>query len=222
LQRVISGWPRLPAALDQYRIALRAVGHRSRSIDVFGTALAIADIIQNDEPVDSDSAAELAAQLELAGLPEGDDSLSDQEAWLRFLLSSLIPLDGPGPKNPVAEWLRQAVVNDAFDEARNEADRILGNHGIKVLRPKGSAGRPTHFAVANRHASLDRLHLSTHWAGRSGALGVFVQAARDLPGAHVTTQRFGAVLDKGTAIPLELTNLDQTAPRAALPLEVET
>lgn len=221
LQRVIAGWPRLPAAITQYGIALRAVGHRNRSVDVFGTALAIADIIQNDEPVDTDSAAELAAQLVLTGLPEGDDNLSDQEAWLQFLLSTSIPLDGPGPKNPVAEWLRQGIVNDAFDEARSEADRILGNHGIKILRPKGSTDRPTHFAIANRNAGLDRLHLNTHWAGRSGALGVFVQAARDLPGSHVTTQRFGAVLDKGTAIPLELANLDQAAPRTALPLEVE-
>src|SRR5262249_16400665 len=82
LQRVTAGWPGLPAALEQYRIALRAVGHKSRTIDVFGTALAVADIILNDEPVDTDSAAELASQLELASLAEVDDNLNDQEAWL--------------------------------------------------------------------------------------------------------------------------------------------
>jgi hypothetical protein len=224
LQRTISGWSRLPAALEQYRIALRAVGHGSRSIDVFGTALAVADVILNDEPVDSDSAAELAAQLDLANLPEAEDNLSDQEAWLRFLLSTLIPLDGPGSKNSVAEWLRQGVVNDAFDEARREADRVLGNHGIKILRPRGSS-RPTEFAIANRHAVLDRLHASTHWAGRSGALGVYVQAARDLPGAHVTTQYFAGVVDKGTAIPLALAGLDEATiaarPAALFAVEAE-
>jgi len=224
LQRVINGWPRLVAALEQYRIALRAVGHKSRTIDVFGTALAVADIIQNDEPVDSDTAAELARQLELSGLAEAEDNLTDQESWLRFLLSSLIPIDGAGSKNTVAEWLRRAVVNDAFDEERREADRILGNHGIKIVRPKGS-DRPTFFAVANHHAGLDRLHLGTHWAGRSGAVGVWVQAARDLPDAIADQQRFAGPPDRCTAIPLSLAGIDPAvlAPRSALlPEEVET
>lgn len=207
LRRVVDGWGRFPAVFEQYAIALRGVGHRSRAIDVFGTALAIADIIENDDPVDSDTAAELAAQLDIATLAEADDNLSDQEAWLRFLLTTVIPLDGTGPKNTVAEWLRDAIVNDAFDAERKEADRILGNYGIKIVRPKGS-NRPTHFAIANRHAGLERLHANTHWAGRSGAIGVFVQAARDLPGTEVTTQRFAGLLDKGTAIPLELAGID--------------
>jgi hypothetical protein len=216
LRRVIDGWARLPATLEQYRIALRAVGHKNRTIDVFGTALALADIILSDEPVDSDSAAELAAQLDIANLPEAEDNLSDQEAWLRHLLSSVIPLDGAGVKNTVAEWLRQAVVNDAFDDARSEADRILGNHGIKIVRPKG--GRPSHFAVANRGAMLERLHAPTHWAGRSGSVGVWAQAARDLPGAFADQQRFAGPPERCTAIPLTLAGIDPgtVAARAAL------
>jgi hypothetical protein len=224
LRRVVDGWPRLPAVLEQYSIALRAVGHRSRAVDVFGTALAIADLILSAEPLDSDSAGELAAQLDATSLSEADDNLSDQEAWLRFLRSSQIPIDGPPPRNTVFEWLRQAVVNNAFDEARDTADRILGNYGLKIIRSRGAL-RPTHFAVANRNAGLERLHATTHWAGRSGALGVFVQAARDLPGANVTLQRFGGMPpESGTAIPLALVGLDPEsapAPRVALPLETE-
>lgn len=223
LRRVIDGWPRLPAALEQYKVALRAVGHRNRGADLYGVVLAIADIILHDEMTDSDSAAELASLLDVTTLPEAEDSLSDQEAWLRHLLSSLLPIDGAGTKNTVAEWLRQAVENDAFDQARTDADRVLGNHGIMVIRPKG--GRPTHFAIANRHAGLDRLHQNTHWAGRSGAFGVWVQAARDLPGAVAEQQRFAGIKDRCTAIPLELVGLDPAAggPRSALlPEEAET
>jgi hypothetical protein len=220
LRRLVDGWERLPAVLNQYSIALRGVGRRSRAIDVFGTALAIADLILSDEVPDSDSAAELASQLDATSLSEADDNLSDQEAWLRFLRSSQIPIDGPPPRNTVFEWLRQAVVNDAFDGARDTADRILGNYGLKIVRPKGSL-RPTHFAVANRNAGLERLHAGTHWAGRSGALGVFVQAARDLPDAKVTIQRFGGMPpESGTAIPLALIGLDPDSvpARTALPL----
>lgn len=46
LRRAIDGWPRLPEALEQYRIALKAVGHEGRSVEVFGTVLAAADIVE--------------------------------------------------------------------------------------------------------------------------------------------------------------------------------
>jgi hypothetical protein len=224
LRRLIDQWPRLLAVLEQYRIALAAVGHKNRTADVFGTALACADIILNDDAVDSDSAAELAAQLDIDILPEAEDSASDQQAWLIWLLSSLLPIDGSGGKNTVAEWLRQAVVNDAFDQARTEADRVLGNHGVKVIRPRNGE-RPQYFAVANRHAGLERLHAGTHWAARSGSIGVWAQATRDLPGAQVTTQRFAGPTEKGTAIPLELAMLETDpaagAPGRALPLDAE-
>ncbi|HTY54403.1 MAG TPA: hypothetical protein VMB26_04355 [Candidatus Binataceae bacterium] len=60
-KRSIDGWPRFADALEQYRIALKAVGREGRTIDVFGSALAAADVGLSDEPVDSDSAAQLAA-----------------------------------------------------------------------------------------------------------------------------------------------------------------
>lgn len=222
LRRLVDGWPRFAGAIEQYRAALAAVGHRGRTADVFGHVLAAADVILSDHDVDTDSAAELAAQLDIESLPEAEDNLSDQEAWLRHLMSSLIPFDGPGTKSTVSEWLRRAVVNDPFDAERSEADRILANHGIKILRSEGGQRlrKPERFAVANRHAGLVRLHAGTHWAGRSGAIGGWVQAARDLPGAGVTTQRFAGLLDKGTSLPLELVlSLEAETASQSLPLE---
>lgn len=203
LRRMIDGWGRFPQALEAYRAALEAVGHKGRGVDVFGTALACADLLLHDHDVDADSAQELAAQLDHASLPEAEDDLSDQQRWLQRLLSCVIPLEGVGGRNTVAEWLRQAKDLSQMHAVTDDADRVLGMYGIKIMRPK-NGGRPTQFAIANSHAGLDKLHQGTHWAGRSGAQGVWVQAARDLPGATVTTQRFAGPPDKGTALPLEL------------------
>lgn len=212
LRRAIDGWPRLPTALEQYRIGLKAVGHEGRSSEVFGIALAAADVVLSDDLVDSDSAAELAAQLDFATLLEAEDDLSDEQSWLGRLLTSVIPLDGTGPRNTVAAWLRRAVEPHGGSELfspqeaehfrqidRQEADRVLGQYGIKVIRPK-AGGAPTEFAVANHGAGLERLHEGTHWAGRSGSIGGWKAAAAELDGSHVTTQRFGEWNGKGIAI----------------------
>jgi hypothetical protein len=214
LRRAIDGWPRLADAVAQYSIALEAVGHEGRSIEVFATALAAADIVLSDDPVDSDSAAELAAQLDFATLPEAEDDLPDEQAWLNHLLTSVIPLDGVGGRNTVAAWIRQAVSGRQNPEldigglditaAKDDADRVLGYYGLRVIRPKDGT-RPTLFAVANRASGLERLHTNTHWAGRSGAIGGWKGAAEQLPGAEGNYPvRIGGVVGKGTAIPLAL------------------
>jgi len=209
LRRLIDQWPRLPAALEQYRIALIAVGHSNRTADVFGTLLALADLIISDGDVDSDSAAELAAQLDIAILPEADDSASDEQEMLAHLLSSVLPPEGPADdKATVAEWLRRA--SEPFNSLAERAERVLGNSGIKIIRPReqarvvpsapASEGRPCYFAVANRHAGLDRLFSGTRWAQ-----GVWKQAARDLSAAlPAETAKYGGVPERGTAIPLLL------------------
>jgi len=211
LRRAIDGWPRLAEAREQYRIALKAAGHEGRSIEVFGTALAAADIVLSDHAVDSDSAAELAAQLDFATLAEAEDDLPDEQAWLNHLLSCVIPLDGVGGRNTIAAWLRQAATGDqglplgedGLTAVRQEADRVLSSYGLKFIRHR-EPGQPEEFAIANRHQGLERLHNGTHWAGRSGAIGGWKNAARDLEGAHETIQRFAGVPGKGTAIRLRL------------------
>ena len=225
LRRAIDAWPRLDAAVEQYRIALKAAGHEGRSIEVFGLALAAADIVLSDEPVDSDSAAELAAQLEFATLAEAEDDLPDEQAWLHHLLSCVIPLDGVGGRNTIAAWLRQGAKFDHLQAVHDEADRVLGYYGLKIIRGR-AGGAPEHFAIANRHQGLERLHIGTHWAGRSGAIGGWKNAARDLEGAHETGQRFGGgPTIKGTAIPLRLAvpagHDDEPAPASAAELALE-
>ena len=182
LRRAIDGWPRLATAREQYRIALKAVGHEGRSTEVFATLLAAADIVLSDYPVDSDSAAEIAGELPFATLLEAEEDLSEEQGWLQWLLSCVIPLDGPGPRNTVAAWLRQSVKSTSLYD-RQEADRILGQYGPKVIRPKGA---------------------TTRWAGQAGTTGPWKAAAGELEGGERAEQRFGDWRGKGTAIPLKL------------------
>src|SRR5215831_10932471 len=84
-----------------------------------------------------------------ATLLEAEEDLSEEQGWLQWLLSCVIPLDGPGPRNTVAAWLRQSVKSTSLYD-RQEADRILGQYGLKAIRPKSKEGEePTHFAVAD-------------------------------------------------------------------------
>jgi hypothetical protein len=211
---VIDAWPRLAAAFEQYEIALKDVGHVGRSVQVFGYVLAAADIVLNDHPVDSDSAAELAAQLDIAILPEAQDDLPGDRVWLQRLLGLVIPLDGTGPRNTIAALIRQAVTGvqspelelspGGLDVVRTDADRVLSFYGLKVLRPKG--GKPAEYvAIANRNSGLERLHANTRWAARPGEIGGWKNAAEQLEGAIKNhTCRFASGPDKGTCIPLRL------------------
>jgi hypothetical protein len=204
LRRAIDGWPRLEAAREQYEIALKAVGHEGRSIEVFATALAAADVVLSDDPVDSDSAAELAAQLDFASLPEAEDDLPDEQAWLNHLLSCVIPLDGVGGRNTVAAWLRQGAKFDNLHAVHDEADRVLGYYGMRIVRPKDGRA-PKYVAIANRANGLERLHVQTHWSGRSGAIGGWKNAAGQLEGAQKNRFcRVAGVPGKATYVPLRL------------------
>ena len=82
------------------------------------------------------------------------------------------------------------------------------------------AGRARYFAVANRHAGLERLHTGSRWSG-----GVWKQAARDLSGALGTDNaRYGGAQAKGTAILLALAlggDDEPTEAHQVLPLDAE-
>lgn len=159
----------------------------------------------SDHPVDADSAAELAAQLEITGLAEAADDLPDELIWLGHVLSKVIPLDTTSDgRQPVRAWVRQGAAHWQIDVERHQADRVLGYHGMKLVRPK-EGGPPTHLAIAYRADGLRRLHEDTHWAGRAGAIGGWKHAAEQLEGAIKNqAYRFYTGHGKGTAIPLKL------------------
>ena len=69
-RRLVDGWPRLAGLIETYRAALQGVGHSARGQDVFGTLLAVGDLLLHDHDPDSDTVA-VPNHLETA------DSFSD-------------------------------------------------------------------------------------------------------------------------------------------------
>ena len=199
LRRVIDQWDRYADTLVAYRAALTAEGHGNRGADLFGTLLAMADLAIADFPADSDSVKALAVKLQPAMVGDADETAADQERCLRHLLTSIIPLDGPGLRRTVGDWLQRAAESDPEAGSEStEASRILGTHGMRLFEELGEGK----LAIANSHQALARLFQGTHWAGKSGTVGVWVQTLRRLPGAAPAgMMRIGGVAMRATTIP---------------------
>lgn len=217
LRRMVDGWRRWPETLAVYRAALAEQGHDARSADVYGTLLAAADLLLSDGEPHHDFVEELVEQLQIGSLTGADDDIPDEEMCLRHLLTQAIPLDATANKRSIGEWVARAAAVHSLDVDFEEAIRILGRYGLKVHHASGTRW----FAVASSHAELGKLFNGTHWAGRSGLVGVWTQALRRLPAAAAPGKNvwFSGATAKATLLPLELALAapdDEDRPRAAV------
>lgn len=175
-RRLVDGWPRLTEELDTYRSSLAAVGHTARGQDVFGTLLAVANILLHDHAVDGDTLAEHAKALDAEQLAEISDNATEQERCLQHMGSTAIPLDASGfTKRATAEWVARAL-SDSIDDNQAEAARVLGMYGLKIVKHEDAQ----FLAVANSHVELNKIFEGTPFLG-----GVWSQALRRLDGAVV-------------------------------------
>ncbi len=201
LRRMIDGWPRWRDTLAVYRAALAEAGHTARGADLFGTLLAATDLLLHDGEPNADYARELAEQLDVSSLAEAADLARDEEMCLRHLLTLSIPPEGTA-KQTIGAWIKRAAAKNYHDPDRDEAQRVLGRFGLKVVHE----GERSHFAIASCHAELGKLFAGTRWAGIAGALGVWTQTLRRLPQARPSGKNlwFAGAAAKATLIPLEL------------------
>lgn len=204
LRRMFDGWHRFDQTLERWRAELTAAGHNARGADQFGTLLTAADLALYDAPPDSDSIAEIVETLKASSLSEIDDDVRDEFRARDHLLSQVIDPWKSGERRTLAEWIDRAnrtikTVQD--EEDRDQAQRILAIYGIRVLWLDAKA----FVAIANQHSGLAALFERTHWAGRSGTSGVWMQAFRRLPGAERSkgAVRFGAFTARATLVPVE-------------------
>lgn len=199
-RRMVDMWPQLNERLQTWRQALMAVGHGGRGADQIGTLLACADLALNDQPPSGDELAEICALLRAEDMAERDDAAPDHARCLAHLLTSTLEVYRSGALSTVAEWLRSAMSTQPSNSLyeKSEAEKALGNHGLKLHRDAGGEW----LAVANSHQGLARLFAATHWAARSGASGVWMQALRRLPGAATGNLRFNGVGARATLLPI--------------------
>ncbi len=149
------------------------------------------------------------------------DDVADEVSCLKHLLTYQVDSFRRGRKASLGGWIEWAAEDppppgvefqppadddDTRPATPAAANRILATFGLKVLRDvsgEGKFGLPW-LAVFNQHAQLAQVFQGTHWASRSGAIGVWAQALRRLPGAMRSPRnvRFGAASTRCTLIPL--------------------
>ncbi len=174
-RRLVDGWPRFADLLETYRAALAAKGHSARGQDVFGTLLAIADLLLHDHAPDADTIAEQAEALNVEHLAEISDNASEPERCLQRLSTTAIPLDASGfSKRPVAEWAARAASKD-MDDNQHEAARVLGIYGLRIYEHE----KTQYLAVSTSNVELAKIFRDTLFQDE-----VWNQALRRLEG-HV-------------------------------------
>lgn len=203
-RRLVDGWPRLADTIEAYRQALIAAGHSARGADQFGTLLACADVMLHDHPPSSEELAEWGERLKASDLAERDDDAADHQRCLNHLLTWVADVYRSGAQKTLGTWIELATdwTTTTLDEAPSlsEARNVLGTYGLKVFEEKGRHW----LAVANDHQGLARVYAGTHWAGRSGASGVWVQALRRVKDARAHSGlRFAGLNVRCTLLPLE-------------------
>jgi len=199
-RRMYAGWKDLPERLDLYRQALIEKGHDARGADQFGTLLACADLLLSDGTPDIEAVHTVAELLEARALADWNDSLSDEQAMLETLLTSVIDPFRNGTRHTVAEWVHKAAgICATSDEV--ESNRILATYGLKVHEDIGERW----LAIANNHTELAGLFRGTKWTGGNGR-GLWRQSAQRLEGARNSEHpiRIGGVTARAVLIPLEL------------------
>lgn len=203
-RRMIDGWARWPQTLEAYRQALADHGHVGRGADVFGTLLAAADLLLWDAVPSAANLRAWGEKLAAAELAELEGDVADEHHCLNHLLTFTIDPHRSGARRTVGQWIMEAAQEAPYEvdgDVALKANQALQTYGIKVTSLEGAR----YLAVANSHSGLAGIFAQTHWAGRSGALGVWVQALRRLPGTVVPKKALwiGATV-KASLIPLEL------------------
>jgi hypothetical protein len=188
--------------------------HGGRGADQFGTLLAAAHMLLEDDPPDDRELVEWGSLLSAATLAEKGDDSSDAQKCVHHLGSTLVQLAGHGMPRLVAEWVAQAVKPASEGDDQAKAKEMLAKIGMGIFvgsarrreegdRPAPVPGR-TYIVVANSHQGLSRQFEGSHWAGKSGASGVWTQALVRIPGAlRNERQRIAKMPMACTLVPVE-------------------
>jgi hypothetical protein len=202
-RRMLDQWPRFGRTLEAYRRALMAAGHGGRGGDQFGTLLACADCLLWDHEPDSDTLDQWAEQLKAATLAEHADNVADHDRVLEHLRSSLIECVSDGARRQAS--IGELIVKASTDiMAGGQAAAALELYGLKFVRWHEGEKAGQWLAVTLYHQGLARIFQGSHWAGRSGASGAWVQQLRRVNGALQGTSalRFSGVTYKCVLVPL--------------------
>lgn len=196
--RMIYGWARLEANLDQYAEAFARAGRKARLADQYGTLLAAAWTLLSDQVVSSEQADREVAMLREGEILPDPASEGGPQRCLNHLLSTPIE-ETQASGHRLSGTVTVAVWKNHEDNTYRDALALCGLRVVK--RPAEDPRGGFELWVANDHRGLRRLYADSHWRE-----GVWAQELKRLPGAHAGTapQRIGGVKVRYTAVPCEL------------------
>ncbi|MEO0681133.1 MAG: hypothetical protein AAF192_12040 [Pseudomonadota bacterium] len=176
---IIREWPRWNATLEGYRRALTGVGHAARGADQFGTLLAMADLLSED---DADASREdgWAAKITAESIQDTAEMLADWQRCAAWLMAQQPDAWRNGQRWTVAQLVRRVARLSEDGPEIEAAKQALDGVGIKVKGERSTA----RLAIATNHAQLARLFAETHWATGPGMTGVWAQSLRRAPDAQ--------------------------------------
>jgi hypothetical protein len=199
-RRLADQWPRFAVTWGLYRDAMRRGGHSARGQDVFGTLLAVADLLLFDQTPDAGGLEAWALKLAAASLAELEGDVTDESACLNHLMSTTWESPHDRRRMTLGRWVSIAAEHISGECLPEVAQKLLMEAGLKVVTQGGERW----LAVANMHRGLSRIYDGTQWAARPGAMGGWVQALRRLPHEVPKKALWFGVTAKGTLLPVRL------------------
>jgi hypothetical protein len=191
LHRLVKEWPRFHATYEAFAGELQAAGMESRGQKQFGTLLACADLILHEgwdeerlgHAVEGDI-VRWRDLLKPAHMLEFENATDNWLGCLQRLLSVRVEAWRNGVRTTVGQVLEEYYGGDSGDMDLTEANRLLGQAGLRIVfRPGRNGGRAVRWLVVPNSSPLVReLFRDSIWAGADSA-GVWSGALRQGPPA---------------------------------------
>lgn len=196
-RRMIDGWPKLAKAKHKFHLGLSAKGHDNRACDQFGTLLACAHMLLNDDLPDDEEVRDWVDLCAPERMAEVNEALSDEESCILTLLTSQVQPRGRDSREAVSTLIGKAVaaaINPTVESDQDASRKALEQVGLKLVnlhwKPgagdqagkwgavRAMAGEPIFLAVSSKHQALDEIFSGTKWQG-----GVYKQTLARVDGA---------------------------------------
>ncbi len=172
LRIIMDRWHQLPAKLEAYRTVMTDAGHSGRGKDVFGTLLAMAELVIGDlyEELDvemGDNLSVWSTRLAVRNLMEYDDQVPNWWRCLSHLLNVQVEVWRSGAQLTVGQVLEELKDPGNNFMTFDQANTLLRKCGLSLKRPvvKGELV----LGVPNQNPATRRLFVGSDWAGEEGS-----------------------------------------------------
>jgi hypothetical protein len=244
-RRMIDGWYRFEDTLHAFQEALAARGHNRRACDQFGTLLACADLLLNDERAQDDEIAEWAMMCSPERMAEISEATPDHEACLVHMLTHQVQARGGDEREALGSWIGRAVGLALAPLLGDGAEGVSADQAVRAMTRLQEMGLklvnanwhpPQHDAKGDEikagrwgseqylSGSPGFLAVANSHQGLAGVFngttwqgGVWRQSLARTPGAIASELKFGRIKARAVLLPLHVVLDESELPNASRP-----